>query len=128
MFARLLLSLSLLAITSLVYADCPMQKKQVRGQVEMAGEPVDGAVVEAHWDEERSSDLSARARSDAEGLFELSMSIDTYDGRTLGARERCGYLPKRVELAVRHESAREFSRTYKYEELEKPLSIKLRGN
>ena len=128
MFARLMLIFPLLFIAPLANADCPMQKKAISGQIEMAGEPVEGAVVEARWDEERASDLAARARSDAEGHFELSMTIDTFDGRTLGAREKCGYLPKRIGLAVRHDEAREFSRNYKFDELNKPLSIKLRAN
>ncbi len=128
MFARLMLIFPLFFIAPLANADCPMQKRQITGHVEMAGQPVIGARVQARWDEERARDLAARARTDDKGDFEVSMSIDSYDGRTLGAKERCGYVPKRVELRVRHDDAREFSRNYKFDELSKPLNIKLRAN
>jgi hypothetical protein len=128
MFARLLLMITLLALAPLVQADCPMQKKQITGQVELAGEPLEGAVIEARWDEQRMNDVSARARSDADGAFVLSLTIDTFDGRTLTAKEKCGYMPKRIELTVRHDTARAFNRSYKFDALGKPLAIKLRSN
>jgi hypothetical protein len=127
MFARSLFALLTLLMLSSAYADCPMQKTQISGRVESKDQPVPNAEVKVTWDEERVSEVSAATRSNAEGDFELEMSIDTFDGRTLMAREKCGYTPKRVEIRVRHDGYREFSRKFDYADLGEPVLVQLRA-
>lgn len=126
MFARSLVALLTLLMLPSAYADCPMQKTQISGRVESKEQPVPDAEVKVTWDEERVSEVSAATRTNADGGFELEMSIDTFDGRTLMAKEKCGYTPKRVEIRVRHDDYREFSRNYNYADLGEAVIVKLR--
>lgn len=127
MFARSLFTLLALLMLPSAYADCPMQKTQISGRVESKEQPVPNAEVNVTWDEERVSEVSAATRSNADGGFVLEMNIDTFDGRTLMAKEKCGYTPKRVEIRVRHDDYREFTRKYDYADLGEPVLVQLRA-
>lgn len=127
MFARLLIALIVLLFVPAAQADCPMLKTRISGRVEAKDQPVANATVQVMWDEERVSDLSAATRTDVDGGFELEMSIDTFDGRTLMAKEKCGYAPKRVKIEVRHDDYRQSSRNYDFADLNKPVIVRLRA-
>ncbi len=123
---RLLFALLALAAVPSVGAECPMQKTLVSGRVHSDNQPVAGALVKVIWDEQRIRNLSAETRSGADGGFELTLSFSSFDGRTLLAKEKCGYQPKEFEVEVRHDNFRNFRKIYNLAKLEKPLSIKLR--
>jgi len=116
-----------LAIAPSAMADCPMQKAQVTGTVQARKQPVEGAVIEVRWDEQRTRNVSAQTRSEADGSFQVDLSIDGFDGRTLMAKEKCGYLPGKVEIEVRRDGHADYQRSFKFADLSKPLDIQLRA-
>lgn len=131
MFARplfagfLLAALTLTASTSAV-ADCPMQKVEINGRVLSKDQPVANALVLIRWDEQRTRNVSAEARTDAEGNFQLALSIDSFDGRTLLAKEKCGYSPEEMNIEVHHPDHRKFQRSYEMADLSAQLVIEVR--
>jgi len=126
MLARPLFALFALLMLPTAYADCPMQKIQVSGSVQSGDQPVAGAAIEVTWDEQRVSAVSSTTRSAADGSFELTLNIDSFGGRTLTAKEKCGYMPDEVEIRVLHDGFRDFEREYEFAELSKPMDIDLR--
>jgi hypothetical protein len=127
MFARPLFALLAFTSTSVAYAACPMQKALIRGQVHSKDEPVADASIQITWDEQRTRDVSAETRTAADGSFELSLSIDSFAGRTILAKEKCGYMPEEFTVDVRHEGHRDFSQSYELKDVDKPLDIELRA-
>jgi hypothetical protein len=127
MFARLLFALLAAASTSMAYAACPMQKTQINGRLQSKGAAVAGATLQVTWDERRTRGLSAQTRSTADGSFELSLSIETFDGRTMLGKEKCGYMPDEFIVEVRNVDHRDFKKSYELDDLDKPLIIELRA-
>lgn len=125
--ARLVLAVLGFTVAPAIYADCPMQTTRIVGSVQSNDQPVAGALVKINWDEQRGRNLSAEARSGVDGKFELTLSVDSFNGRTLLAREKCGYQPDQLELEVRHEAYRDFNKTYTLDKLGTFLSIQLRS-
>lgn len=127
MFARLSLALVAILILPSAHADCPMQKTQISGRIQSKNLPVADAMVQVNWDEQRMSNLSAETRTATDGSFELTLSIDSFGGRTLLAQEKCGYKLKKVDIKVSHTAYRAFTKSYKLAQLAKTLDIKLRA-
>jgi hypothetical protein len=108
-------------------AKCAMQKTPVNGQVVSGdAQPVGNALVTVRWDEERTNDVSAETRTEADGSFELTLHIDSFDGRTLLGKEQCGFEPDRFSVEVRHAGHRDFRRNYPPAALSEPLRIEMR--
>jgi hypothetical protein len=127
MSARPLLALFTLLMLPAAYADCPMEKVQIGGIVQSGEQPVADAQIQVIWDEQRTSDVSSSTRSAADGSFELTLNIDSFGGRTLMAKEKCGYMPDEVEIRVLHDEYREFKREYEFADLGEPINIDLRA-
>ncbi len=127
MLTRVLLVALACSASALVHADCPMQKAEVSGRVHADDQPVAGASIEIRWNEQRNRGISSQTRSNADGSFELALSIDGFDGRTLLAKEKCGYLPDDVEIEVRHDGHADYTRNVDFKALSTPLDIELRA-
>lgn len=123
----LLLSSIALFFATTALADCPMQTTHVSGTVTANGEPAAGILISVHWDEQRNRDVSSQTRSAADGSFQLALGIDSFDGRSLFGKEKCGYAPASVHVEAQGPEFADYSSTPSLKELAKPLRIELKA-
>ena len=122
----LIIILCALLSTSAFAAECPMESMQVRGKVQLGKTALPGATVSIRWDEASNNNLSAQARTQEDGSFEVDLLYSTSGGNRLFGDDKCDYKLKKVAIEVRHESARDFGREYKTANLKSPVIIKAR--
>lgn len=121
--------LFLLALTALPVAaadQCPVVTQAVSGQVQANGQPVAGATVEIHWNENRATNLSTSGVSDENGHFELTLGYDSQSSGGVFGKKKCTYKPKSVQLLVQHEGHAAHVGVLPFKNLGKPLVVELR--
>ena len=98
---RTALAFAFLVAASAADAACPIEQVDVVGYVlDADGNAIEGASVEASWEEKAAGAVSTRRETMKDGSFLLKIAYDTYSGKTFTGKDKCETRLASAQLSV----------------------------
>lgn len=123
---RTTLAFALLVGLSAAYAACPIEQVDVIGYVlDVDGNAIEGATVEASWEEKAAGAVSTRRETMKDGSFLLKIAYDTYSGKTFTGKDKCETRLASAQVAVAKEGFAPLRQALPLAKLPEPLTLTL---